>query len=308
MAGKSRGKGSQLANSGRFADLIEAIDADARLLGHWPLTGGVSAVTTALQIQRSDGRCQKLVVRQHGPRDLARDPDIARHEFQLLQALHDSGIPVPEPVLVDATGEILGKPGIVVEFVEGEIRTASDTPPTAEELSEMAHWLARIHATDLERNDLSFLVSNHYDSADRLDEQPDDSPLIRRICQRLQQIGPIPAANRPALLHGDYWRGNLIWDGSSIAGIVDWEDAMIADPIVELARVRLELAWTWKIEHARTITSAYLDHRELNIDSLAHWDLVMALNFARALPGWGLPEERQREMLDKLEQFIDQSQ
>lgn len=288
-----------------FTDLINAIDPDATLVDHWPLAGGVSAQTIALEIRTADGTRRRLVVRQHGPRDRTRDPDIARHEFQLLQALHDSGIPVPEPVFVDRSGAILGTPGIVVEFIEGEIRTASDNPPTDNEISEMAFWLARIHEADLERNDLSFLVPIAYNSADRLDQRPDDSTLVRNICQRLRKIGPIPALNQPTLLHGDYWRGNLIWKESRIAGIIDWEDAMIADPAIELARTRLELAWTWESSFAQAFTRQYLQQRSINIETLPKWDLVMALNFARAVPGWGLPAERQRAMLDKLERFIN---
>ncbi|MBK9125349.1 MAG: phosphotransferase [Chloroflexi bacterium] len=44
-----------------------------------------------------------------------------------------------------------------------------------------------------------------------------------------------PARNRETILHGDYWIGNLIWEGDQLAGVVDWEDAAFGDPLADLA-------------------------------------------------------------------------
>ncbi|TVR71834.1 MAG: phosphotransferase family protein [Sphaerobacteraceae bacterium] len=284
-----------------LTQLIEAIDPRATLIHHWPLTGGVSAQTTAFEIETPDGERERFVLRQHGDRDRARDPDIARHEFQLLTTLHAAGIPVPAPIFVDPAV------GIVVEFVEGDIRITSESPPTDRELIEMAHWLTQIHQLDLESADLSFLISVDYQSADRLEHRPGDSALVREICKVLQRVTPIPTVNQPTLLHGDYWRGNLLWEGSRIVSIIDWEDAMIADPVIELARARLELYWIWGAMFCEEFTRQYVARNTIDLATLPQWDLAMALTFARAVRGWGLPEERELEMLGKLEQFVDQA-
>jgi aminoglycoside phosphotransferase (APT) family kinase protein len=289
--------------SSSLNQLVDAINPGARLLQHWPLTGGVSAQTTALKIETSDDEQRRLVLRQHGARDRSRDPDIAAHEFQLLQTLHAAGIPVPLPVFVDPTGDIIGDPGIVVEFIEGDIRTAKEDPPSATELVEMSRCLAEIHSLDLAQNDLSFLKSIDYQAAERLTPLDTDSALLQRICNALQQMHPFPTTNSPALLHGDYWRGNIIWNDTRIAAIIDWEDAMIADPVIDLARARLELAWTWGAECGDRFTRLYLARHPIDTEMLPVWDLVMALTFARALPGWELPEATENEMLEHLEHF-----
>ena len=49
--------------------------------------------------------------------------------------------------------------------------------------------------------------------------------------------------NASALLHGDFWLGNLLWQGDAPGGIIDWEDAMLGDPLGDLGKSRLEMLW-----------------------------------------------------------------
>src|SRR5215204_3748494 len=49
-----------------FQQLVKRIDQRAKLLRKWPLTGGVSARVTALEVEQPDEQRQKLIVRQHG--------------------------------------------------------------------------------------------------------------------------------------------------------------------------------------------------------------------------------------------------
>jgi aminoglycoside phosphotransferase (APT) family kinase protein len=290
-----------------LARLVEAMAPGATLLDHWTLTGGVSAQTSALEILRQDGTTQRLVLHAHGPRDLARDPAIALHEYQLLQTLHEAGLPVPRPVFVDQTGELSGSPSVVTEFVEGEVRTADTLAPSARSITQMAYWLSRIHRFDLRTADLSFLVEIDYEDPDRLQPRSDDSPLVQRICDALGAAGRVEPTNTPVLLHGDYWMGNLLWNGDGIVAIIDWEDAFIGDPVLDLARSRLELFWAHGPLESERFTAQYLGWNDIDIDHLAWWDLLMSLQFARALPGWGLPADRERQMHTLLEQFVERA-
>ena len=109
-----------------FERLARRLVPRGALLRAWPLEGGVSARMTALEIDDGEdgedgaGGVQKLIVRQHGPADRARNPTIARDEFRLLTALRAAGLPAPTPYDLDETGELLGAPGIVIEYIEGE--------------------------------------------------------------------------------------------------------------------------------------------------------------------------------------------
>jgi aminoglycoside phosphotransferase (APT) family kinase protein len=44
------------------------------------------------------------------------------------------------------------------------------------------------------------------------------------------------------VIHGDYRFGNFLWDGTRIAAVVDWERAMLGDPMADLAFICMPLS------------------------------------------------------------------
>ena len=44
-------------------------------------------------------------------------------------------------------------------------------------------------------------------------------------------------------MHGDFWPENVVWNGAAIAGIIDWEDAAVGDPLSDVATARVELRY-----------------------------------------------------------------
>src|SRR5690348_7373447 len=199
-------------DSAAFARLAQRLYPDGALLRVWPLAGGVSAQMTALAIDAGDGSAHKLIVRQHGAADRARNPQIARDEFRLLAALHAAGLPVPAPVDLDATGELLGAPGVVIEYIEG----AMDFAPADldDYLHQFAAQLARIHRVDLAAFDLAFLPQQAANWATIIGARPerlDESLEEGRIRDALVAVWPWPQHNPTGLLHGDYWPGNILW-------------------------------------------------------------------------------------------------
>jgi len=99
----------------------------------WPLEGGVSARTTAIEVAR-----RTYVVREHAGATL---------EFRLLQLLTDTGIPVPPPRLLDEAGAY-----VVTSYVESD-----PPPPPADVANALAAALVEIHGLDTK--ELSFLAT-----------------------------------------------------------------------------------------------------------------------------------------------------
>ncbi len=126
----------------------------AKLLRAWQLTGGVSAQVTALEIQPPDGAAQKFVIRRYGALDLANDPHIAAHEYQLLQILQSHGLAVPAPHFFDESGTILPSPYLVVSFIDGAPATAPADLNSL--LDQMASYLSRVHRITPIGADLTF--------------------------------------------------------------------------------------------------------------------------------------------------------
>jgi Ser/Thr protein kinase RdoA (MazF antagonist) len=52
-------------------------------------------------------------------------------------------------------------------------------------------------------------------------------------------------------LHGDYYRGNLLVDGGRIRGVIDWDEAWVGAPEVELAGAAREFGDQWSTELGR---------------------------------------------------------
>lgn len=283
-----------------FARLAQKIAPGATLLRAWMLHGGVSARVTALEIQHADGHIHKLTVRQHGAADIARDPGIAANEYALLQALHNAGLPVPQPCILDQSGELFATPVVVSEYIEGETVSALTDAPDF--IAQMVAHLALIHQVDYHAPAFAVLpkldetcatiLSNHPATLDTLLEE-------ERIRDTLEAAWPWPRQNTSRLLHGDYWPGNILWRDGRLVGIIDWEDAAIGDPLADLAITRLDLLWAYSMDAMRSFTDAYAATVPVDLSNLPYWDLCAALRPAGRLGVWApdaAAEARMREL------------
>lgn len=292
----------------KFVQLIQQIDPQSRLRGAWQLKGGVSAQVTALEIERPDGQTTKLIVRQHGTVDLAHNPHIAADEFKLLQILQAAGLAAPKPYFVDPAGAILATPCIVIEYIEG----APEFAPTnvTNLIMQMAMQLAQIHALDGAHADLAFLspIAKRYTQllAHRpatLDAAFDEA----RIRDTLEDVWPLPQRNRAALLHGDFWPGNLLWQAGRLVAVIDWEDAALGDPLADLANTRLEIMWAFGNDTMQEFTRRYQSTAALDLDQLPYWDLCAALRPIPKIAEWTDDLIAQQAMRVGLKSFIDQA-
>lgn len=257
----------------------------AALIHAEALRGGVSAQALLLHVRHADGAFSRYVVRVHGAVDRQRSPDIALREYALLQHLRAAGLPVAHPVHLDASGEVFPLPYLVVSYVDGATAFAPRDLPRF--IQQAAALLAQIHQV---RDAPDFLSSRAALALARINAQPDavdDSIDEAGLRATLRALFPLRQANAPALLHGDFWPGNLIWRADGLAGIIDWEDADRGDPLADLGSARLEMLWAFGQAAMRDFTRAYQAHMpHLDYGSLPGWDLFAALRPAGHLDEW----------------------
>lgn len=296
------------APDARFEQLIQKIEPQSRLLRAWPLTGGVSAQVTALEIERSDGQTTKLIVRRHGPVDLAHNSNIAADEFKLLQIVQAAGLAAPRPYLVDQSGAIFGTPCIVIEYIEGASSFAPANP--SDLLLQMATQLAGIHALDGASPELAFLPQIEQRYAARLGKRPAllDAALDEtRVRTVLEAVWPLQQRNRSALLHGDFWPGNLLWRDERLVAVIDWEDAALGDPLADLANTRLEILWAFGVDAMQEFTRQYQALAAVDLANLPYWDLCAALKPIAQIDAWTDDVTTRQTMRAGLRAFIDQA-
>lgn len=292
----------------RFEQVAQRIAPGGRLLRAWPLTGGVSAQVTGLEIAGPDGRAQKLVMRRHGAADLAANPRIAADEFRLLQIVRAAGVAAPEPCLLDESNTIFATPYLVMEFVEG----APEFAPAerGSYIAQLAAQLAGIHKVDGARPELAFLprqAERYAALARRQPARPDESFEERQARAVLASACPPPQHNQPALLHGDYWPGNILWNGGRLAAVIDWEDAAVGDPLADLANIRLELLWAFGAEAMQDFTRQYLAAHPLDLAALGYWELYAGLRPAGAFADWAPDEQTRTRMRERHAWFVAQA-
>ena len=276
---------------------------NALLLNVRQLEGGVSATVSALELEEN-GAKRTVVLRQYGAVDLANDPKIASHEGALLAKLDAYGMSVPKCLYVDdSEGRY-----IIVSFIEG---ASADTPAdTISCVRQMADTLTKVHLIDSNEG-LEFLKDPAVVFAEKLKVPPlqfDDSLSETKIREVLMSANLPEAKNKPAVLHGDFWPGNVMMKNGKISGIIDWEDAMFGDPLVDLANGRLEILMLFGEREMHEFTEQYkMRMPHLDYRNLTYWELFAALRPAGKMGTWGLDETTLYRLQNGHRKFVDQA-
>jgi aminoglycoside phosphotransferase (APT) family kinase protein len=177
-------------------------------------------------------------------------------EYGVMERLYGTPLPTPAPVLYCDDASILDGEFFVIPRMPGTVvPLGSDLPerfqhPDARR--RLAHTLvdtlADVHALDTEPFeavcDRRTPREQVADGLHRLDEVAD---VTGREFARLRAVGEWLVENAPAdpettLVHGDFRPGNILFAGEEtpeISGILDWETALLGDPLTELGYLLL---------------------------------------------------------------------
>jgi aminoglycoside phosphotransferase (APT) family kinase protein len=225
-----------------------------------PLAGGASREMFGFDLVEPGRPRRSLVLRMDpGPGRMQSD---RAEEFRLLVVAGEAGVTVPAVRWLGEETEGLGARFIVMDRVRGEAiarrllrdeayaRTRSALP------GELARELARIHAIDVEdprvsalrlraasgddpRRFARFEVQRYRDLLARAD-QSWPRPALRFAERWLLERAP--ACTRPALVHGDFRIGNVMFDEKGLTAVLDWELAHVGDPLEDVGWLAVR-AW-----------------------------------------------------------------
>jgi aminoglycoside phosphotransferase (APT) family kinase protein len=265
----------------------------ATLLRAWELKGGISAQMTALEVALAGGQMRKFIVRRPGERTLQLNPNAASDEFHILQLVQAAGVKTQTPYLLDSSGEIFPTPFLVIEYIDGEPQYAPADLTCC--VTQIAGELAALHTGTSAALDLTFLPDQMQHLGQKLAARPvtlDDSLDEGRIRDALESVWPLPLPDPPVLLHGDFWPGNLLWQEGKLVAVIDWEDAMVGNPLADFATTRLDMLWIFGAEAMHTFTRQYQQMTRFDCGQLPFWDLYAALRPASRISVWaeGWPE------------------
>ncbi len=249
----------------QFERIIQTISPQSKLLQVWQLQGGVSAEMVALAFEELGGKTRKVVVRQHNSQS-EHHSETLKNEFRLLQMINLLELATPAPYYFDQSRMILAAPYMVIDYIEGEMLFS---PVDLDDyMVQFATQLAKIHSVDCSNSDLSFLPEN-VGSCAEIDEAG--------IQEALASVWPLRQKNKAALLHGDFWPGNSLWRDEKLVAVIDWEDAEIGDPLIDLAKSRSEIGWIFGVDAMNNFTTHYQSMMSIDYSNLPYWDLCAAM-------------------------------
>jgi aminoglycoside phosphotransferase (APT) family kinase protein len=207
-------------------------------------------------------------------------------EFRMLEAAHEAGVKVPQPVAY--LGELGSREAFAMERVEGETigRRIVRDPPAGLEL-QLAEELAKIHAIPADR--VPFLrsrdVIERFEHELDLVEEPHPAIEYGLWWLRSHRPDPLPVV----VSHGDFRIGNVVVSEHGLEYLLDWEFAHLADPRDDLAWPIVR-AWRFGADQKRLggvgdlepylARYAELTGREISAAALDWWEVFGNVKWA----------------------------
>ena len=276
--------------------ILRTVSSELTLVSISPVRGAFTNEVRVLECRTPSGNTLRLVVKllTDDPEDAARR---ASADFYGLQVARAHGIPAPEPVYLDDTGEVLGVPGIVTCMVEGrQIAAPDNVEEWARSLADILLQIHDVRPNEYERkhlyagNELGlyFLTG---DWPNKMAGHPLSDTIYDTARDLRSGIERLPAV----FVHMDYWPGNVLWYEGRISAVLDWDAAGYGDPALDVAYFRMNMC----LRGIKAAADIFLDRYEAEsgarVRNLGFWELACA---ARPLPNPAFWIPASREMGD----------
>lgn len=271
---------SRLPSAASVSVVLDALGLDYSEFSIHALPSTFSNFTHRVDIELRNGATRQVVLRRYNPAKHEDGHDKQRCEFHALKLLRKQGVPVPEPLLLDESGDRLGLPGIVTAFVKGApIALPAEAHRWAELAAPTARMLARIHQTPFSAADKRILMNDNVEVAwfikdgaipDFMRADRDGAMVWQLVNERWGGWAPV----KPRFAHTDYWAGNILWRGDQISAVVDWEEAGYGHPAADVAYAHMFYFIEGVPEAAETFLRAYEAAAGWKLTDLALFELA----------------------------------
>ncbi len=286
--------------------VVDSVDPQASVEAVRRQHGGISSVVHSVTLRIGED-VKGFVVRQFDNTQwLQQEPDLALHEAESLRWACKHGPTKPEIIAYDGTGDNCGVPTVLMTRLEGSVVLS---PLDKDEwLDGLAKTLARIHETGAEGFPWSYFTYNDIDAL----EPPSWSSLPDSWSRVIDIVrGPRPDY-KPCFIHRDYHPANVLWNGTTVSGIVDWVNACRGPAGIDIGHCRLNLAMLFDVPTADAFLSAYLIHAGTLFSYSPYWDILSLIEVLFGPPtvyaGWtalGVTGLTDRMMVERLDMYME---
>ncbi len=251
----------------------QTLGSSARVVRCKRLTGGLTSIIHRLTVERN-GRREEYVLRWWKP-DSEWQQWIARAvslETAVLTKLEGSGIPAPR-VIGSITDAARDGPAVLMTRLPGTVHLM---PRDRERwLRQMAQMLARIHALALDGKPFESWLDRSQLSP------PPDASRADVWKQAIALVAEERPSARTCFLHRDYQHFNMLWSRERLTGVVDWSEACLGPPDIDVGHCRLNLTVLFSADVADRFRELYEAESGRRVD--AWWDVHALLSYG---PSW----------------------
>jgi aminoglycoside phosphotransferase (APT) family kinase protein len=248
------------------------VGAGARVVGWRRLTGGLTSSVHRLTVEQN-GRRGLYVLRrwvtagEHGEHVVR----AVAAETAVLTALEPSDVPAPR--VIGSTTDADAGPAVLMTRVPGHVHLM---PRDRQRwLQQMAHALTRIHALDIGAKPFETWLDRG-----RLSPPPDASrPDI--WSEAIALVAEERPPGHTCFIHRDYQHFNLLWSRERLTGVIDWVEASVGPPDVDVGHCRLNLTLLFSADVADRFRQMYEAEAGRKVDPW--WDVHSLLSFG---PDW----------------------
>ncbi len=192
-----------------------------------------------------------------------------------------AGVPVPELVWSDDKA-MFAEPAVVISFVDGSpLRDPDDPHDWADQL---ATTLNQIHDARLSKDDRAFLeriVPGIGDDGETVPQRIAAHPLGPALVSFIRSLRPSLVDVEECLIHADFWPGNTLWHDANLVAVVDWEDAAIGDPALDVAYCSSDIRYLGWNDAADRFVETYRRLSSRDLPNLSYW---IAVALTRPMP------------------------
>jgi aminoglycoside phosphotransferase (APT) family kinase protein len=210
-----------------------------------PLNGGFSKQTLFVDLAGNVELPERLVMRRDPPYET--QGTSVSMEFPILQKVYSAGVSVPKPYAVDATGDVLGTPFMLVSLVPGRVLgdfLVVHEPSRAVALN-MARQVAALHKVSIDGLE-DLLPGGRMSVCDRVlgEIEKHDAMWKKVVHHKAYAVQAaldwlkrnIALAEGPrALVHRDIGLHNLLVHDDEVTAFLDWETVVVGTPAEDVA-------------------------------------------------------------------------
>jgi len=298
-------KPDNIPSENTIAYLLKNISPGSKFKSISEVEGSYSNYTHLIEAELPNSEIARFIVRRYAIFSNYDRGEKARREYKALEFAYKHSIPVPKPLYLDETGIILKTPGIVTGYVDGKIDLSPGDPVKWAEA--MAETLAKIHCLPSAIEDNSFLLDADKEASwflrdDYIPEFMKTYPRGMDVLKAAFRLYPEIKKINPALVHIDYWPGNILWKDQRIVAVVDWEEAAYGDPAIDVAYARMEMCVLGFASAADRFLNIYEKLTGKQTANLLFWELAAAARPMYSPETWNIIDALRR---DRFDQFVE---